>query len=198
VDIEKKHQQLLDLYADYAKIAQPYLASAVCKQGCADCCTMVGSVDITTLEGLIILNYLKALNPNIQKDLNKKLKQNRKTKQQSKFARCAFLQNDDACAIYPLRPFSCRRLYSIRLCGESGPTLHRQAWEAAEQICLAIQQLDNTGYTGHMSYVLQLLNDSTFLKTYLSGEFSPQVIRNFAMNHGIVINRPARPFNMQR
>lgn len=198
MNIGEKKQQLLDLYGDYTKIAQPYLASAVCKKGCADCCTTVGSVDITTLEGFIILKHLKGLNPTIQQDLNKKLKQNRKTKQESKFARCAFLQVDNSCAIYPLRPFSCRRLYSIRLCGESGPTVHRQAWEAAEQICLAIQQLDNTGYMGHLSYVLQLLNDPKFLKTYLSGEFSPEDIRSFAMNHGLFINRFAQPFNIQR
>lgn len=197
MNIEIKKQQLFDLYGDYAKITQPYLASAVCRNGCADCCTTVGSIDITTLEGFIILRHLKGLSPTAQKNLNKRLKQNRKIKQEAKFARCAFLQDDNSCAIYPLRPFSCRRLYSIRKCGESGPTVHRQAWEAAEQIRLAIQQLDNTGYMGHMSYILQLLNDPKFLKTYLSGEFSPEDIRTFAMNHGLFINRLALPFHNQ-
>jgi Fe-S-cluster containining protein len=192
VDIEKKRQQLICLYGDYVKIAQPYLASAVCRQGCADCCTTVGSVDITTLEGLIILRHLKTLNPKIQKDFNKRLKQNRKIKQESRFARCAFLGTDNLCAIYPLRPFSCRRLYSIRPCGENGPTVHRQAWEAAEQICFAVQQVDDTGYLGHMSYILQLLNDPKFLKTYLSGGFSPEEIRTFAMSNSLVINRAVR------
>lgn len=193
MNTEEKARVLFDLYDKYAELAQPYTASAVCRKGCADCCTNVGSVDITTLEGWVILKHLRGLAPSTQKELSKKLKQNRKVKLESRFARCAFLQRDDCCTIYPLRPFSCRRLYSIQPCGESGPTVHRQAWETAEQICLAIQQLDDTGYMGHMSYILQLLADPKFLKTYLAGNFSPDNIRTFAMQRNIFINRFARP-----
>lgn len=193
MNIEEKKSQLFDLYDRYAKLAEPFFLSAVCEKGCADCCTSVGNVDIVTLEGLIILKYLRSLDSSLQKDLHKKLKQNRKTKKESKYARCAFLLADNSCMIYPVRPFSCRRLYSIRVCGESGPTVHRQAWEAAEQIQSAIRQVDSNGYMGHMSYILQLLNDSNFLKTYLADKFSPYDIQTFAMNHGISINRLAHP-----
>jgi len=193
VNIEEKKSQLFELYGRYAELAEPFFASAVCKKGCADCCTSVGNVDIVTLEGLIILKNLKSFDSTVQKDLHKKLKHNRKTKKESKYARCAFLLADNSCSIYPVRPFSCRRLYSIRLCGASGPTVHRQAWQAAEQVQLAIRQLDCNGYMGHMSYVLQLLNDSNFLKTYVADEFSPRDIQNFAANHGISINYLAQP-----
>jgi uncharacterized protein len=191
LDFEHKKQQLSELYTRYAEVVQPYLASAVCGKGCADCCINVGSIDITTLEGLIIHKHLKELAHPLQKELNKKLKLNRRTKQDCKFARCAFLLADNSCIIYPLRPFSCRRLYSIRRCGETGPTVHRQAWDAAEQIRVAIQKLDDTGYVGHISYILQLMNDSRFLKVYLAGNFSPQEIRSFSTCYHLSINRLA-------
>ncbi len=193
MNIEEKKSQLFELYGRYTELAEPFFASAVCEKGCADCCTSVGNVDIVTLEGLIILKYLKSLDSAIQKDLLKKLKQNRKTKKESKYARCAFLQADNSCIIYSVRPFSCRRLYSIRLCGASGPTVHRQAWEAAEQLQLAIRQVDSNGYMGHMSYILQLLTESNFLKTYVADKFSPQDIQGFAVSHGISINSFAQP-----
>lgn len=191
MNIEEKKSQLVDLYQRYTELAEPFLASAVCEKGCADCCTSVGNVDIVTLEGLVILKHLRSLDPAVQKDLQKKLKQNRKTKKESKYARCAFLLADNSCMIYSVRPFSCRRLYSIRVCGESGPTVHRQAWETAERIQSAIRQVDSNGYLGHMSYILQLLNDSGFLKTYLADEFSPHDVQTFAVNHGISINHLA-------
>ena len=190
LNFENKKQQLFELYGKYAELVQPYTASAVCGKGCADCCTNVGSVDVTTLEGLIIHKHLKGFDPALQKELRKKLKLNRQTKQDSKFARCAFLLSDNSCVIYPFRPFSCRRLYSIRPCGETGPTVHRQAWDAAEQIRIAIQKLDDNGYMGHISYILQLMNDPKFLRTYLDGNFSPQEIRSFAVSHHLSINAP--------
>ena len=194
MNMEEKKSQLFELYDRYTELAQPFLASAVCGKGCADCCTAVGNVDIVTLEGLIILQQMKSFDSGTRKGLEKKLKQNRKTKKSSKYARCAFLLADGTCMIYSVRPFSCRRLYSIRLCGGKGPTVHRQAWETGEKVQSAIRQLDYNGYMGHMSYILQLLKDSSFLKTYLAGGFAPQEIRNFAVSHGISINRLAKAF----
>ncbi len=153
---------------------------------------MVGNVDITTLEGVLILRHVKRLDPVMRKDLGKKLKQNRKTKKASKFARCAFLLNNNRCSIYAVRPFSCRCLYSLQKCGETGPMVHRQAWQAAKATRSAIRQLDDTGYTGHLSYILQLLNDARFSRTYLAGAFAPEEIQKFAMDHGITINRFSR------
>ncbi len=196
--IKAKIERLVELYTKFEETAQPYLEAAVCREGCADCCTNVGNVDITTLEGMIILQRLQTLPPAVQQQLQKGLKQNRKTKRQAKYARCAFLQENRHCRIYSARPFSCRRLYSLRRCGESGPVVHRQIWEAAQQIGLAIQNLDDTGYLGHMSYILQLLSDQQFRKTYLNGEFAPQAVRPFAMEHGIVINRLANRMSATR
>lgn len=189
MDIREKIKRLQDLYGQFEAEAQPYLASAVCAPGCADCCTNVGSVDATTLEGWVILRHLQSCPTARQKDFARRLKQNRKMKMESKYARCAFLEKDNRCGIYAVRPFSCRRLYSIRKCGETGPTVHRQAWELAESTVTAIQSLDDTGYSGHISYVLQLLNDTAFRKVYLDDLFSPEAIRDYARSHDLVINR---------
>lgn len=177
------------LYQQYAESTAAYAATAVCAPGCADCCTTVGNVDVTTLEGVVIWRHLQRLDFALRKDLGKQLKQNRKTKKEARFARCAFLRSNNQCSIYAVRPFSCRRLYSLRKCGENGPIIHRQAWQEAEIIRSALQQLDDTGYSGHLSYILQLLNDARFSRTYLAGAFAPEEIRQYAMDHGITINR---------
>jgi Fe-S-cluster containining protein len=189
LDIKEKTRQLYELYRQFETASQPYISSAVCKPGCADCCTTVGNVDITTLEGLIILRHLQSCPPALQKDLSKRLKLNRKEKMESKYARCAFLDAANRCAIYTVRPFSCRRLYSVKPCGETGPTVHRQVWEMAENIVSAIQVLDSNGYSGHLSYVLQLLNDARFKKIYLNDQFFPDEIKEFAQKHALLINR---------
>ena len=193
LNIKEKYRELLDLYARFENEARPHVASAVCRSGCADCCTSVGNVDVTTLEGLIILKHLQDLPASRKKELDKKLKDNRKLKSESKFARCAFLKADDTCSIYAVRPFSCRRLYSLKTCGVTGPTVHRHVWILAGEIEAAIQLLDDNGYAGHMSYVLLLLKDAKFRNTYLNDGFAPDRIHDFLRTYHLSINRHASP-----
>ncbi len=190
VDLKEKRARLHDLYARFAKAAEPHVVSAVCGPGCADCCTTVGSVDITTMEGMMILRHLQGLSPAVREAFNKKLKLNRKQKAEAEYARCAFLLENNLCGIYEERPFSCRRLYSLETCGEAtGPTVHREVWSLSESTVSALQQLDDTGYSGHLSYILQLLQDPKFRKTYLDGDFAPDAIAATARKNGILINR---------
>lgn len=95
--------------------------------------------------------------------------------------------------MYPVRPFSCRLLYSVRQCGATGPVGHRQVWGLAESARHDLHLLDETGYSGHLSYILQLLSDPNFKQTYLAGRFEPDIIEDFARTHGILINRFAEP-----
>ncbi|MBW1717643.1 MAG: hypothetical protein JRJ77_17835 [Deltaproteobacteria bacterium] len=55
-----------------------------------------------------------------------------------------------------------------------------------------MQRLDDTGYSGHISFILYLLDKPGFRKLYLSGGFDPGKIARFGKSHGIVINRFAR------
>ena len=69
---------------------------------------------------------------------------------------------------------------------------HRQAVDAARSTVREIQKLDDTGYSGHISYIIDLLSDISFRELYLSGRFVPQQIMKFGKTHGLIINRFAK------
>lgn len=170
MDITTKAKKLLELYQGFEEKAVAYRKAAVCALGCADCCINVGNVDAVTLEGWLILECMEAMEPGRCSQLKKMIEENAREKEDSIYARCAFLQDNLSCAIYSVRPFSCRRLYSLVRCGETGPTVHRQVWQMAEETITAIQALDDGGCSGHLSHILLLLQDPGFRKTYLIGD----------------------------
>lgn len=189
MNLNQQSKALKALYREFqADTAEP-MSAAVCSIGCCDCCTNVGEVYATTLEGVLILEYLKRKDPRQKQQLIDRIADNQRVKEQHRLARCAFLNDNGACAVYPVRPFSCRRLYSVRRCDQSGPTVHRQVWEAGERIRRRIHLLDDCGYAGHLSYILTLLLEPWFRHDYLAGQFEPAAIEAFARSHGIVINR---------
>lgn len=191
MDLKQKSKELKAVYAQFRDLTRSYTQSAVCRIGCADCCTNVGEVYTTTLEAMLIFNHLKKKSPQIRNHLLRKLAANKAAKEQNLLARCAFLKDNHACAVYPVRPFSCRRLYSLRPCGETGPVVHRRVWEIAETTVRKLHLLDQSGYAGHLSYILHLLSDSRFRRSYLEGGLEPDAIEDFARSHGIIINRYA-------
>ena len=67
--------------------------------------------------------------------------------------------------------------------------VHRQAVELAKQTVKKLQQLDETGYSGHISYILHLIAKPDFRTLYISGGFNPVNIMRFGKKHGIIINR---------
>jgi uncharacterized protein len=188
MDMKEKKGKLFELYAEFEQKAGSYLQAAVCARGCADCCTNVGEIDATTLEGLVILGHIQDLPADEQKRFEKSLKANRKARTKSTLARCAFLLEDNSCGIYPVRPFSCRRLYSVKTCSESGPTLSRQYWALSQEALGAIQQLDAAGYSGYVSQILTLLKDARFRKSYLQGHTTlPGAIPPFARPNRVAV-----------
>jgi Fe-S-cluster containining protein len=196
MNLKARKKELKRLYAEFEEQVGPFRRQAVCEEGCADCCTNVGEVHTTTLEGLLILEKLKAFSVSAREAIWKKLDENRAVKEQNgrgAYARCPFLGDDDLCTVYRVRPFACRRLYSVKRCGESGPVVHREFWELAERATVSIQRLDEYGYSGHISFVLQLLRDPAFRKVYVGGGFDPESVRDYAAPRGIVINRIVEP-----
>lgn len=186
---ERLKADLQKIYNDYESEAHGYKAGAVCSKGCAYCCTHYGNLDITTQEGLRIDRHINRLRKSQKIQTQKAVLRNRRLKENDKNARCPFLKKNNACSIHTIRPFSCRQLYSLKKCGESGPTIHRQAADLARSAVLKLQQLDPNGYSGHISYILHLLQDDSFRDFYLNGGFDPEKIRPFAQPRGIVINR---------
>jgi hypothetical protein len=152
----------------------------------------MGNIDILTLEGLIVLEHIDCRPAEFQGMLKKRIAENRTAKENGLKPPCPFLQENHTCQIYAIRPFSCRQLYSVRECGDSGPVAHRRAVESSRATVREMQRLDDTGYSGHISYILQLLDDTGFRKLYLSGGFAPEQIMKFGKTHGLIINRSAK------
>ena len=51
-----------------------------------------------------------------------------------------------------------------------------------------LQDLGDTGYTGHLSFILSMLENPRFLDTYLAGEHLPDEIMQFGKSNRIIIN----------
>ncbi len=177
MDIKIKTKQLQTLYQQFDEKARVHREAAVCAAGCADCCINVGNVDAVTLEGWLILERMKNMDPRRRSQLKQKIEENAWIKEESRYARCPFLLDTLRCGIYPVRPFSCRRLYSLARCGESGPTVHRLVWQMAEETIAALKDLDGSGCFGHLSHILQVLQDPQFRKAYLNGESTGELLR---------------------
>ena len=191
MDFDAQKKELDVIYARYEREVALYKAGAICKPGCAFCCTHFGNVDVTTLEGRIIHAWVNQQHPESRQALQKKINKNRKAREKGRAAACPFLTTDHTCRIYPLRPFSCRQLYSVRTCAGRGPTIHRQARDASRKTIAKLQQLDATGYSGHISYILYLLDQKRFTRVYYQGGFDPSAIQAAGKKYGIIINRRA-------
>jgi len=195
--IEEKRDILQDIYNDFESSVQIYKTGAICKIGCAFCCIHFGNVDIITLEGFLIHEWIEGLDKQKKADFRKRIANNMKKKAKQSIARCPFLDTNNTCLVYDIRPFSCRQLYSLRECTDRGPTVHRQAFLISKKTVKTLQQLDSTGYSGHISYILHLLDRPNFKKLYCSGGFNPEHIAAFGKKHGIVINRKACDHGIQ-
>ncbi len=184
-----REKKLNRIYKEFAKEARKYMHLVACKPGCADCCIDVGNIDTTTLEGLIILKYLKTLPSRQLKYLKEILKKNAEEKIYSRRLRCPFLNEKSICSIYKIRPFSCRRLFSVQTCGETGPVIPRQLWEAGEKTLRKIYELDEDGYCGHISHILELLNNPSCYKKYVSGKLASEEIKNIIEKYNLIVIR---------
>jgi len=187
--MDKKLNEIKEIYQAFETKAAKYKENAACRKGCAYCCTDAGSIDITTLEGLVILEKVRSLIRPQQVKVNKALAADLKKKEKGQRSTCPFLMKNKACMIYEIRPFSCRRIYSVHLCHpEHPPILNRQVIKLAEKTIEELQILDRTGYSGHLSYIMHMLNAPKFLSTYLAGEHKPEEVMAFGKTHGIMIN----------
>ena len=187
--MDKKFDQIKDIYKAFETKAVAYKENAACSKGCAYCCTDAGSIDITTLEGLVILKKVDSLLRPQQVKVNKALAGDLKKKEKGQRSACPFLMKNNACMIYEIRPFSCRRIYSVHVCNQDNPPmLSGQVIKMAEKTIRELQILDDTGYSGHISYIMHMLKTPKFLSTYLAGEHKPEEVMAFGKTHHIFIN----------
>ena len=192
LDFKKMQETLQGIYQRYESKAGQFKVQAVCGRGCSFCCSYMGKIDIVTIEGIVLLERLESM-PEIEaKEISQGLKQDRTLRRIEKKSACPFLDGQGACRIYDVRPFSCRQLYSLRKCDQGGPLVHKQAVALARKVVRDIQKLDDTGYSGHHSFILKLLQNETFSNTYSAGGFDPGSIKKFGKKYGIIINRSAK------
>ena len=189
LDYSKKKKQVFVLYEQYEGLVEPFKEQAVCEKGCASCCIDVGSVGATTLEGLIITEYLQGWDRQALKEINRGLRKNRNDKLSQVFARCAFLNQEQSCRIYAVRPFSCRRLYSVRKCDGQGAVVHRQAVMLGQKIEKELQKLDPDGWSGHLSVILHLLEKTGSREGYLRENWSTEKFKNRIERYELVVHK---------
>lgn len=188
--MKEKLPELGKIYKAFEENSRELKQGQACNKGCSFCCKAAGSIDITTLEGLQIRAAMKKMPKARQKTLTKAFRREIKTREAGTNAPCPFLMKNNACMIYEVRPFSCRRIYSAHVCTqENPPAVNRQVMDMADETIKALQQLDDTGYSGHLSYILYMLSVSAFMETYEKGDFTPEEIMEFGKSHKIVINR---------
>jgi Fe-S-cluster containining protein len=189
MDFIEKKRQVFQLYDEYERVVRPYKAQAVCKKGCASCCIDVGNVGATTLEGLIILEYLQKWKRQAIEEINRSLRENRSEKLNRVLVRCPFLDEEASCRIYPVRPFSCRRLYSVKKCDGHGAVVHRQALVLGQKAEKELQELDPEGCSGHLSFILHVLEQGSFRQGYLQGNWQVKDFRDLLERYGLVVHR---------
>jgi hypothetical protein len=189
VEFKEKIGLVFELYEKYERLVEPYKSQAVCEKGCASCCIDVGSVGATTLEGLIIAEYLQGWDRQALKEIHRSLRENRNDKLKQVFVRCAFLDQEQSCRIYAVRPFSCRRLYSVRKCDGQGAVVHRQAVVLGQKIEKELQKLDADGCSGHLSFILHLLEKNGFREGYLREIWSREKFKDIIERYELVVHK---------
>jgi hypothetical protein len=189
MDLKEKERLVFELYDKYERLVEPFKAQAVCEKGCASCCIDVGTVGATTLEALLILEHLQGWGQSARLEINRSLQGNRNDKVNSVLVRCAFLDEEQSCRIYSVRPFSCRRLYSLRKCDGQGAVVHRQAVLLGQRIEKELQNLDPGGCSGHLSFILHLLEKEPFRRSYLKGSWKVDDFWDIVKRYGLAVHK---------
>lgn len=98
--------------------------TTTCKKGCAYCCYVY--IETTIDEALLIRNYCKHNHIPLKEET---LKEQSKSTRKNWNHKCIFLDKNNCCFIYPVRPMTCRKYYvksDPRLCDVS-TGIHRIA-----------------------------------------------------------------------
>jgi Fe-S-cluster containining protein len=188
MDLKEKKTKVYELYDKYERLVEPFKSLAVCEKGCASCCIDVGNVGATTLEGLIILEYLQGWDDQAIEEINRSLRENRSEKLNNALVCCPFLDEEASCRIYVVRPFSCRRLYSVKKCDGQGALAHRRAVVLGQKIEKELQELDPEGCSGHLSFIIHLLAKEPFRRGYLKGSWNLEDFRDIIERYELVVH----------
>ncbi|MFP4194442.1 MAG: hypothetical protein ACLFRO_05810 [Desulfobacterales bacterium] len=166
----------LDALSKIYRLYDDYISSfsLACAKYCADCCTT--SVTLTGLEGMMIYSFLE---PARRKEVFEKLlacsnmekfQPAMTTNQYARLCsehkeppeenypeepdRCPLLENE-ACSIYPVRPFGCRCMISEQPCRRTGSASMDEFTLTVNTMFLQIiEHLDQSGFSGNLIDVM--------------------------------------------
>lgn len=190
--MKEKISELANIYRAYEEDTRDMVAVKACERGCSFCCEAAGTIDITTLEGMALREAMNKMPKSRQKLLTQAFRSEIRKREAGKATPCPFLMKNKACMIYEERPFACRRIYSLHICTkENPPSVSRQVMERADRTIKELQKIDDTGYSGNLSYIIYMLSVPAFMTTYMAGDFKPEEIMEFGKTHKIMINRMA-------
>ena len=188
--IEQKLDLLERIYGLYDVFARGL--DVACRKYCAHCCT--ASVSLTTLEGYRLVQSLEpdqlehlhqCIAPAFEKRVFRPLlttnriaeicRQGREIPEEAfgnPAENCPLLE-ENACPVYPLRPFGCRCLVSRVPCRESGTAEMPDFVLSVNTVFLqTIEHLDASGCTGNLADVLLSLLSDENRQAYSEGHLS--------------------------
>jgi hypothetical protein len=191
-------EQMMDMYDRF--IGAFDLA---CEKFCAHCCT--ANVTMTTLEGYRILAHLEKVGEKkYLETITRKAAPGRFTPQVSinrmadicsrggdppeealipDIGPCPML-SDDACPLYPVRPFGCRCMVSAKNCGETGFADMDPFILTVNDVFLQhVEHIDAQGYTGNFVDVMQFFRSEENRDSYAAGRPGKE-------RKGLVANQP--------
>ena len=174
-----------------------------CQKFCTHCCT--ANVTMTTLEGYRILSHLektgathyletiaKQSHPNRYRplvsinqlaDICARDGDPPEEDLSTDAGPCPVLA-DNACPLYPVRPFGCRCMVSTRNCGETGFADMDPFVLAVNDVFLQyLEHIDAKGFTGNFADVMQFLSPDENRQKYAAGQLD-------AAPTGLVANQP--------
>jgi Fe-S-cluster containining protein len=175
-----------------------------CQKGCASCCTC--NVTLTTLEAHLISRHLekegqRALLDKLMQSTNGRRFQPRVTTNHlaalcmdgqdppeedcdPSWGRCPLLDRE-VCSIYPVRPYACRCLLSIRKCEDAGHAEIPPFVLTVNTVFMqVIEHVDRTGMSGNLIDVMGWMAKDAHARTHAGGlpaEGAPSLIRNRPM-----------------
>lgn len=169
-----KEKVLLGIYEEFEKWGDEDVA---CKKGCAACCTQ--NVIMTAVEGDLIHRFIREQGKMewFAARLQEKTATRRPEMTTNGFAKscfngedvdpdsygsseqCPFLE-ENCCAIYEVRPFSCRCFASTATCSPELPAVIADSYlSASTAVMQIIEHLGQGEYWGNMLDVLLALSD---------------------------------------
>ena len=161
-----------------------------CEKYCAHCCT--ANVTMTTLEGYRIIahlektsqrHYLKTIaqqshpdrfiprvSINRMADICARDSDPPEEHINPEAGPCPIL-TEDACPLYPVRPFGCRCMVSARNCGKTGfADMDPYILTVNDVFLQHLEHIDAQGYTGNFADVIHFLESGDNRQNYVSGK----------------------------